>query len=76
MVLESIGGQPCNETNSKEVHMLQNRYKQSPMRRLNLEMPADLCDKVEDAAIKAGLARTAYIRKVLAESVVPVSATT
>jgi len=56
--------------------MLQNRYKQSPMRRLNLEMPADLCDKVEDAAIKAGLARTAYIRKVLAESVVPVSATT
>ena len=53
-----------------------NRHRQSPMRRLNVEMPVDLCENVETAAQRAGMSRAEYIRKALAEAVQRIPALT
>ena len=50
--------------------------KQLPMRRLNVEMSAGLCEDVEAAAREAGISRTEFIRQVLADSVQRVPALT
>lgn len=70
-------GQPHNKIYNKEGIMQRiKRYKQSPMRRLNVEMSADLCEEVENAAQRSGISRAEYIRKALADSVQRIPALT